>query len=51
MHAQEAAEDASPAGLAPLAFGLLNVENCICFRALPHFGQATRSALERTRRS
>jgi hypothetical protein len=51
VHAQEPAGDASLVAAAPLGFGLLNVENCNCLRALPHLGHSTRSALERTRRS
>ena len=50
MHAHELAaldeelEDAELDG-----FGLLNVENLSCLRALPHFGHAIRSPFERTR--
>jgi hypothetical protein len=51
VQAQELAADASAELEAPFGFGLLNVENCKLFRALPHFGHSTRSALERTRRS
>jgi len=32
-------------------FGLLNVENFICFRPLLHLGHSIRSELERTSRS
>jgi hypothetical protein len=51
VQAQELAADASLALAVPFAFGLLNVENCSFFRALPHLGHSTRSALERTSRS
>ena len=51
MHAHEPAPlDASvPAESDP--FGLLNVENFICLRPLPHLGHSMRSVLERTSRS
>ena len=51
MQAHElAALDASvPAEADP--FGLLNVENFICLRPLPHLGHSMRSELERTSRS
>lgn len=54
MQAQELAASEEPADAERSddePFGLLNVENFICFRPLPHFGHSMRSALERTSRS
>jgi DNA-directed RNA polymerase subunit N (RpoN/RPB10) len=45
----EALEDSEFAEAEPFALGLLKVENFCCLRALPHFGQATRSPFERTK--
>jgi hypothetical protein len=50
VQAQELALDEGDS-VDAVPFGLLKVENFSCFRPLPHFGQFTRSAFERTRRS
>jgi hypothetical protein len=49
LAALEELEDAELPEAEP--FGLLNVENFICLRPLPHFGHSMRSELERTSRS
>ena len=51
MQAQELAGDESLEAEALFPFGLLNVENWIFFRPLPHLGHSMCSEAERTSRS